>query len=195
MACSLTLNGRGVGCKDALGGIKRIFVAEFNPDEYVFDAIADGSGSTTAGEVPGVTLAASVTGPISFKTYDMTRASGSLNQTITSDLTAGTVFFDQVCSVTFNKQAPSDIAEISNLVKGRMAVIVQDNNDNYFIMGLRNGVEVTGGTAQTGTAAGDQNGFTIEFSAQEVGPAPFLAVSGGQPSDTDGLVFAAAPSA
>ena len=177
MACTLTLAGRGVGCKDALGGIKRIYVAEWV--DGIWEDIA-------SGEVAGSTAA------ITFYTYDMTRGSGSLNQTITSDLAAGTVFFDQVCSVTFNKAAASDITEISNLVKGRMAVLVEDNNGNWFVMGHQNGVEVSGGTAQTGTAAGDQNGFTIEFSAQDVAPAPFLALTSGAPTDTD-ITITAAP--
>jgi len=177
MACTLTLAGRGVGCKDALGGIKRIYVAEWV--DGIWEDIA-------SGEVSGSTAA------ITFYTYDMTRGSGSLNQTITSDLAAGTVFFDQVCSVTFNKAAASDITEISNLVKGRMAVLVEDNNGNWFVMGHQNGVEVSGGTAQTGTAAGDQNGFTLEFSAQDVAPAPFLALTAGAPTDTD-IEITAAP--
>lgn len=177
MACSLTLAGRGVGCKDALGGIKRIYVSEWT-DGFWDDEASGEVADTTAAET--------------FYTYDMTRGSGSLNQTITSDLAAGTVYFDQVCSVTFNKVAAADIAEISNLVKGRMAVLVQDNNDNWFVMGHKNGVEVTGGTAQTGTAAGDQNGFTIEFSAQEVAPAPFLALTAGAPSGVN-ITITAAP--
>lgn len=181
------MTGRGVGCKDALGGIKRIYVTEWNPDEFSWDAI----GASTAGVVEGVTVIAPVT-TVTFKTYDMTRGSGSLTQTITSDLVAGTVFFDQVCSVTFNKAAAADIAEISNLVKGRVSVLVQDNNDNWFIMGLKNGVEVSGGTAQTGQAAGDQNGFTLEFSAQEASPAPFLAVTANVPDDTE-IAITAAP--
>jgi len=185
MACDLTLTGRGVGCKDALGGIKRIYIAEWEADVWTWDTVA-------SGEVPGVTITDTGVTEVVFYTYDMTRGSGSLNQTITSDLTAGTVFFDQVCSVTFNKAATSDIAEISNLVKGRVSVLVEDNNDNWFVMGLKNGVEVTGGTAQTGTAAGDQNGFTLEFSAQEVAPAPFLALTSGAPSDTD-ITITAAP--
>jgi len=180
MACDLTLTGRGVGCKDALGGIKRIYVAEWQADKWEWDDIS-------AGETPGVTITDTDTPPITsvtFYTYDMTRGSGSLTQTITSDLVAGTVFFDQVCSVTFNKAAAADITEISNLVKGRVSVMVEDNNGNWFVMGLKNGVEVSGGTAQTGQAAGDQNGFTLEFSAQEVSAAPFLDLTNGAPTDT-----------
>ncbi len=177
MACDLTLTGRGVGCKDALGGIKRIYVAEWV--DGLWDPIV-------SGEVADATTA------VTFKTYDMTRGSGSLTQTITADLAAGTVFFDQVCSVTFNKAAVADIAEISNLVKGRMAVLVQDNNDNWFVVGLKNGVEVSGGTAQTGQAAGDQNGFTLEFSAQEASPAPFLSVTANVPDGAE-ITITAAP--
>lgn len=178
MACTITLAGRGVGCKDALGGIKRIYVGSWT--DGIWDDIV-------SGEVAGL----SGTNTLTVYTYDMTRGSGSLNQTITSDLAAGTVFFDQVCTVTFNKAAAADITEISNLVKGRMAVLVEDNNDNWFVMGHKNGVEVSGGTAQTGTAAGDQNGFTLEFSAQEVAPAPFLDLTSGAPTDTDITVTAA----
>jgi hypothetical protein len=181
MPCALTLVGRGIGCKDSLGGIKRIYIAPWDPDSWQWGAVA----ATTAGVVDGVTLASGVTGPIDFYTYDMSRDSGSLNQTITADLTVGTVFFEQVCTVTFNKAAAGDIAEIANLVKGRVAILVQDKNDNWFVMGHKNGVEVQGGTAQTGTAPGDQNGFTLEFSAQETAPAPFLAVTANVPDDTD----------
>ncbi len=170
------MTGRGVGCKDALGGIKRIYVAEWS--DGLWDPIV-------SGEVADATTA------VTFQTYDMTRGSGSLTQTITADLAAGTVFFDQVCSVTFNKAVVADIAEISNLVKGRMAVLVQDNNDNWFVVGHKNGVEVSGGTAQTGQAAGDQNGFTLEFSAQEASPAPFLAVTANVPDGTEITINAA----
>lgn len=185
MACDLTLTGRGVGCKDALGGIKRIYVAEWEADVWKWDDI-------TAGAVAGVTISDAGVTEVVFYTYDMTRGSGSLTQTITSDLVAGTVFFDQVCSVTFNKAAAADITEITNLVKGRVAVLVEDNNGNWFVMGHKNGVEVSGGTAQTGQAAGDQNGFTLEFSAQEVSAAPFLTLTNGAPGDED-ITITAAP--
>lgn len=159
MACTLTLAGRGTGCKDALGGIKRIYIGEWS--EGIWNA-------PVAGEIDDASAALTV------YTYDMTRGSGSLTQTVTSSIEAGTVFFDQVLSVTFNKLATEDIVEISNITKGRMAVVVQDTNDNYFVVGNKNGVEVSGGTVQTGTAAGDQNGFTLELSAQEVSAAPFI---------------------
>jgi hypothetical protein len=173
MACTLTLAGRGTGCKDALGGIKRIYIGEWS--EGIWEA-------PVAGEIGDATAALTV------YTYDMTRGSGSLTQTVTSNIEAGTVYFDQVLSATFNKLDAADIVEIANITKGRMAVIVQDTNDNYFVMGNKNGVEASGGTVQTGTAAGDQNGFTLELSAQEVSAAPFFDKAG-----QANVTFTAAP--
>ncbi len=177
MACSLTLAGRGVGCKDALGGIKRIYVSEWT------DGFWDDEAS---GEVADATAAET------FYTYDMTRGSGSLNQTITSDLAAGTVYFDQVCSVTFNKVAAADIAEISNLVKGRMAVLVQDTKAALFVSGHNTGVAGTGGPSPPFSSDLYQNGFRLPFSAQEVAPAPFLALTAGAPSGVN-IPIPAAP--
>ena len=162
MACTLTLAGRGIACKDALGGVKRIYIAEWS--DGIWEDIA-------SGEVAGSTAA------ITFYTYDMTKGSGSLTQTVTSDIAAGTIFYDQAVSVTFTKLAAADITELQNVSKGRMAVMVEDNNGNWFVVGHKHGVEVSGGSVQTGTAVGDQNGFTLEFNAQEVAPAPFLALT------------------
>jgi hypothetical protein len=170
MACTLTLAGRGIACKDALGGVKRIYIAEWS--DGIWEDIA-------SGEVAGSTAA------ITFYTYDMTKGSGSLTQTVTSDIAAGTIFYDQAVSVTFTKLAAADITELQNVSKGRMAVMVEDNNGNWFVVGHKHGVEVSGGSVQTGTAVGDQNGFTLEFNAQEVAPAPFLALTSGSPTDTD----------
>ena len=177
MACTLTLAGRGIACKDALGGVKRIYIAEWS--DGIWEDIA-------SGEVAGATAA------ITFYTYDMTKGSGSLTQTVTSDIAAGTIFYDQAVSVTFTKLAAADITELQNVSKGRMAVMVEDNNGNWFVVGHKHGVEVSGGSVQTGTAVGDQNGFTLEFNAQEVAPAPFLDLTSGAPTDTD-ITITAAP--
>jgi len=65
------------------------------------------------------------------------------------------------------------VVELTNLAKGRLAIIVQDNNDNYFVMGHTRGAELSGGTLTTGTAIGDLAGYTLEFTAEEAIPAPF----------------------
>jgi len=84
------------------------------------------------------------------------------------------VFYSQVLSLVCNKPVAADVVEIQNLAKGRLAVVVQDMNDNYFVIGHTRGAEMTGGTIASGTALGDLNGFTLEFTGEEAIPAPFL---------------------
>lgn len=76
--------------------------------------------------------------------------------------------------------AASDVAEIHDLNKSRLTVIIEDKNSNYWVMGNRHGVEVTGGTFVSGQAAGDLNGATMELTAMEMMAAPALGtLSGG----------------
>lgn len=86
----------------------------------------------------------------------------------------GNVFYSQVLSLVISKPVSEDIIELRNLSKGRLAIIVEDNNGNKFVMGHTKGAELTGGTLATGTAKGDLNGFTLEFTAEESIPAPFV---------------------
>jgi hypothetical protein len=54
--------------------------------------------------------------------------------------------------------------------------IVTDRNGNYWLLGSRNGLELTTGTSQTGTAMGDRNGYDVTFTGME--EIPMLSVSG-----------------
>jgi len=104
--------------------------------------------------------------------------SSSLTQTVNSSVENGTVFYTQVLSLVLNKPVAADITEVQELGKGRLAIVVQDNNDNYFVLGHTRGCELTGGSVATGTAIGDLNGFTLEFTGEEGIPAPFLDADG-----------------
>jgi hypothetical protein len=48
--------------------------------------------------------------------------------------------------------------------------IVTDRNDTYWLLGSRNGLELSAGTSQTGTAMGDRNGYDVTFTALEEVP-------------------------
>jgi hypothetical protein len=64
--------------------------------------------------------------------------------------------------------------EIKLMAYGRPIVIVEDYNGNFFVAGLENGCEVTGGTIVTGAAMGDLSGYTLTLNGQEQVPANFL---------------------
>ena len=67
-----------------------------------------------------------------------------------------------------------DLIELRNLRKGRLAIVVEDNNGNKFVMGHTQGAQLSGGSYASGTAKGDLNGYTLEFTAEERIPAPFV---------------------
>lgn len=159
MACSLTVTGRSLPCRDALGGVKQVWIGEWSDglwEDVASGEIADSSEALTLHD------------------FVSPKNSSSLTQTVNSSVENGTVFYTQVLSLVLNKPVADDITEIQNLGKGRLAIVVQDNNDNYFVLGHTRGCELTGGSVATGTAIGDLNGFTLEFTGEEGIPAPFL---------------------
>jgi hypothetical protein len=64
--------------------------------------------------------------------------------------------------------------ELQKMISQRPHVFVEDNNGNYFAVGLTRGCNVNG-TVSTGTALGDMNGYTLTITAEEPILAPFVA--------------------
>jgi hypothetical protein len=170
MPCTLTIAARSFPCKTGIGGIKHIYVANYN--SVTWDAIVSGA-------------VAGVTGATSFYRISPTKNSGSLVQTITSSIENGTIFFSQLVTLNLPLLSAADNANLYELMKGRCAVIVHDSNDNLLIMGYSEGCEVSGGEITTGTAKGDMNGYSLQILAEEKLPAPHLAATAGDPTDTD----------
>ena len=174
MACSVTVSGRALPCKDSLGGIKQIWIAPFalSGVPQTFDAVASGSiADSTAAMV--------------FKNYDMHKNTGSFTQTVNASVENGTIFYTQVVSCVFSREIAADIGDFQDLTKGRVFIVVQDVNDNLFVMGHTRGAELTGGSLESGVAMGDFNGLKYEFTGEEFIAAPFLAATLGVPSGTN----------
>ena len=157
MACDLAA-GRSLPCKDGLGGIKEVLWCVLDDVTY---------GAISAGAV------ADITSTTTFYRWVLTRNSGSLQQNIVSSIENGTVYYEQVLTIQTPVLDAAVSAELANVNKNRLSIVVRDVNDNYHIMGYDCGAEVTGGTIGTGTAKGDLNGYNITFTAEEKLPAPF----------------------
>lgn len=158
MPCDLT-RGRKEPCKDVVGGIKAVYFIDYGDITIAYDAtdtdVIDDLGTVTA-----------------YK-YEI-KGNSSFEQAITSNRENGTTFFDQTLNLTLKKLSKEDHKELKLLSYGRPHVVVQDYNDNAFLMGAEHGAEVTGGTIVTGAAMGDLSGYTLTLNAQEVLPANFL---------------------
>lgn len=157
MSCDLT-SGRAKPCKDGIGGVKEILLCAFDDVTY---------GAVSAGAI------ADITSDTTFYRWAVTKNSASLAQNVQSSVENGTIFFEQVLTVNMAKQEASVTAELTNVLRNCLSIIVRDNNDNWHVMGLKRSAEATGGNIGTGAASGDLNGYNLVFTAEEIAPCPF----------------------
>ena len=161
MACTLT-TGRKLACKDAVGGIKAIYLAEYGT---LGTATIGGTGYVTAFSLTNYSL----------YQYDVKSASG-LEQTINSSDDNGTTFYEQVLTCVLTKLDPLTQLELQKVIANRPHVFIQDNNGNYLAVGMTRGTMTTG-TISTGIALGDLNGYTLTITGQEPLMAQFVTSS------------------
>lgn len=153
MACALT-SGFNLDCRDSNGGINTIYVATFSDA----DSFTEASGVITA-----VTLSPSRV----FYEYQVRRYTSVAVETITGSQENGTIFYDQLVTAYLDKMATDKRIQIQLLAQNYLYVIVKDNNGRYWWYGKTRGLMLNAGTAGTGTAAGDRNGYELPFSGQE----------------------------
>lgn len=158
MACLMT-TGRKLACKDAVGGIKAIFFADYGT-----------LGAATIGSTGYVTAFAGTA--YTLYQYDVKSASG-LEQTINSSDDNGTTFFEQTLTCVLTKLDPLTQVELQKVIATRPHVFILDNNGNYLSVGMTRGTNTTG-SISTGVALGDLNGYTLTITAQEPMMAQFV---------------------
>lgn len=160
MACLLT-SGRALPCKSSVGGLKAIYFADFG---------TLGDATVVAGEITVLSGT-----PEWFK-YDI-KGSSSLETTITSSRENGTTFYDQTLNMTLTTLDKATQEEVKLLAHSRPHIAVEDYNGNFFLLGLENGAELTGGSIVTGAAMADLSGTSMTFLAQEKAAAYFVTPS------------------
>ena len=159
------VSGFTLGCRDNTGGLKNIY-------------ILSGSISSVNGTEGLIT---SITGSGTFYKFELTRQTGDFTETINTSLENGTVFYEQTVNAPFHKLQSSTRNQIRTLAKNPdIFMIVETNNSEtgtvFFLLGQTRGLTLSGGQAQTGTAFGDLQGYTLTFVGQE--PDPASAITG-----------------
>lgn len=156
MACALT-TGYKLGCRDNVGGITEVRLIAFNSvtGTIVFDA----SGMVT-GAFPAT----------SFFKYEVPKGAGQFTETVNASTENGTIFYQQELTFPINRMTQLVRNELRLLGLNRLMAIVTDRNGKYWLLGQSNGIDQTGGTAQTGTAMGDRGGYEMTFTGMEETP-------------------------
>ena len=162
-ACYIS-SGVDLGCSDGIGGIKSIWVL--------------GASGATAPDVTAVAVTGT-TGPITGITgsgvwynFELKRNTSSLSQNTTKNFENGTIYWEQVLTAVLFKYDQDKRNQL--LVLGQndqIQIVAVDQNDTQYYLGQVNGMYLSGGSAATGTAFGDRNGFELIFTGQESAPA------------------------
>lgn len=178
MACDIT-NGRIEECKDSVSGLKAIYFINYDDlseDNVVYDTPTNPDLITDWEPAAALTM---------YK-YEL-KGNNSFETTINSSRENGTTFFEQTLSIQLKRQDVQTHKNVKLLAFGRPRIVVRSMTDQFFLMGLAQGADVTGGTVSSGSALGDFNGYSLEFKAMEVSPANFLDCS----NETDlAIIFA-----
>lgn len=175
MSCLID-SGYTLGCRDNIGGIKGVWIASFDTEaDYTI----------TADEIDAVTTT-TTPAPTYYK-YDQFTEAASFAQTGNFSLENGTVFFDQQLTLMFHKQETTLRNKLILMAQGRLSVIIQDQNDKFWLMGMDNGVYALSADMQSGKAFGDMNGVTFVLQGKEGTPA--MPITASTPSDLTTVGF------
>lgn len=145
--CSITLKGIDFSCKDSVGGIKRIWLADWATAAPELSADSDASR-----------YSATIT---AFKLFNIRTGNGSMTSTLNADEAAGTAYVTTDLNVKFTKLTEDSRNEIAEILKGNTAAIVEDNVGNYWGLGLEHPLTLSSGTVNTGAAMADFAGYDI----------------------------------
>jgi hypothetical protein len=160
MSCALTQD-YSFGCDVGTGGTKELYLIELDN----VASVTESSGTLTA--------ITKVTGAV-FRKYQLVAETANFQEDVVGNRVNGTIYYDQKGNIVLNKQQVAVRNEILLLAKNYLIVVIKDNNDTYRLYGRQYGLRLETGSATTGTAWGDRNGYTLNFTGKEPELAPFV---------------------
>lgn len=160
MSCFIS-SGIELGCSDGLGGIKKIYILGGSTGATISGLTYDADGAITG-----------ATGSGTLYGFELKRNTSSLVQTTTKSFENSSVFWEQVLTAVAFKYDQDK----RNLLKilgqnDDLKIVAIDQNDVQVLLGQVNGMYLSGGDANSGTALGDGSKFSYIFSGQEPEPA------------------------
>lgn len=172
MSCELLI-GRTEPCKDSIGGLKAVYFFNEEPTVtyYLDDSPPLPANATAIGLQDIVKY---VSGVSALYKFELKSNENSYVENVLSDRNNGTTIYQQVLNIKLKKQDATMHKYLKLLAYGKVRVVVQNNNNQFFLMGLKFAAEVTGGSITSGGALQDHNGYTLTLTSEELKPAPFL---------------------
>lgn len=153
MACNL-IQGNEVLCRDAVGGVKTVYIANFsNVQAY----------SASSGVVSSITMVPGT----KFYTFQLEKENAQYDNKMVGSIENGSTYFESTLTFTMKKLSASMKNSIKVLGQSQLMVIVLDNNGVYHVMGLTRAADCLESTMSTGKAMGDLSGATMTITSKE----------------------------
>lgn len=163
MSCDITKGKTLLSCKNAVSGLKAIYIANF--DDYALSGTSTQSGHTL------VSLGTLTTGDV-FK-FELKNSANTFQQDITSSRDNGTTFFNQVLNFTLTKLSAEMEFQVKMMAWGRPIIFVETNGGLFFVMGKEHGCEIAGNSQVQGTMD-SLNGYVLTATGMEPEPIFYL---------------------
>jgi hypothetical protein len=174
MSCEILI-GRTEPCKDSMGGLKNVYFFNEEPTTTLMSQLP-AENFTGLDDIPaylGDTICF-IDDVTNLYKFELKANENTYVENVLSDRNNGTTVYQQVLNIKLKKQDATTHKYLKLLAYGKVRVVVENNNNQYFLMGLKFGADVTGGTITSGGAKVDHNGYTLTLTSEELKPAPFL---------------------
>lgn len=171
MACAIT-HGRVEPCKDSLAGLKNVyFINENITANYIYQETAPGvyAVDTDFSEVIDY-----VNFVEKLYKFELKSNENVYDQEIVSSRENGTTFFRQTLTIKLKKQDAATHLAVKTLAYAKPRILVENNEGQFFLVGLLRGCDLTAGSINSGGALGDFSGYSMTFQAEELLPSQFV---------------------
>ena len=151
--CNQTLAGISLDCTNNMGGIKTVYIANFDDVKSITES---------NNVITGITMESGAT----FKTYQFRKGTSSMSSELTADESNGLNFVTTTLNLVFTRMDTAKRIEMSALAIAQLAVIVLDSNGVYWYLTPDEYASASAGTAETGTAKGDRNAYSLTLTTE-----------------------------
>lgn len=152
MSCILTA-GHQIGCSDGIGGVKTIYLGNFNNNTtYTYNS---------DNEITGITSGAT------YYTFEVPNESAGFTETLNKSVENETLFFEQTVTFPINGYTAAERNLMLLIAKAEMTAILKLQSGKYILLGKVNGLNTTAGEGGSGTAYGDRLGINFTITGKE----------------------------
>ncbi len=158
-----------------MSGLKAIYLINYeslNSDDATYDTVTANHEDELLSWTPVDTASA-----LTLYKFELKSTTNSFVTAINSSRDNGTTFFEQTLVAALKRQDVVTHKNVKLLAYGRPRIVVRSMTDQFFLMGLDQGADVSAGEVSSGAALGDFNGYSLTFTAMEELPANFMNVT------------------